>query len=1074
MQDNQGAHNGPNSWGDAQDTVMVIGGGVAGMRAAVDLAEAGLRVALIEIAPALGGRVAQLGYMFPTHDCVLCRGTSDHGYGCTRPAISPAFQDKNLHPNIRLFTLTNVIAVEGQAGDFRVTLRHEPRYVDPDGCVNCDLCAAVCPVVLPSGFEMDLTTRKAAYKLAVRSIPNAYIIDRGPYCDDCGRCVAVCPTQCIDLDEQPYESQVHVGAIIMALGYDLSDAREYEELGFGRYPNVIHSMQYERLASRSGPTEGIVLRPSDGRSPQRIAWLQCVGSRDQKHPYCSSICCMYATKEAMIAKERLPGVHAQVFMMDERAFNKEFNAYYEAARKEHGVEYTRARISYIKEDPTTGDLILHYLGPDGRMVQDRFGLVVLSLGTAPPRSAAALAGELGIELNQYGFCQTDKFSPLETSAPGVYVCGTFLSPKEIAETFLDAVGAAGDVMRLMSEHVGASASSREHPFLSRGDEFPPERDVTDEPTRVGVFVCQCEPSIDGVVDTRELVAFATGLPHVAHVERLAYSCMAPGLDRIREVIEAQRLNRVVIAGCSQRTHESLFQRAVRQAGLNPYLVTMANIREQCAWVHEDQPPLATRKAKELVRMAVNRVSFAHPVGKLSVEPTGRALVIGGGVAGMQAAVSIADAGYDVTLVERAAQLGGKLRQIFYVAEGDNPQRLLRDLVNRVRGHERIQVLTRSELKTHTGRTGDFRSVVVTRAGDVDVETQVHHAVTIVATGADEWRGDVYMLGQDERVVTHLDLEEIIVHRPQEITQLNQVVIIQCVHPPSEVDYCSRICCTNTMKNAIRIKMLNPRCQVFVLYKDMITYGFREQFYTEARRQGVIFLRYDDEHMPEVSILSPSKDSIPSSSKDSIPSPSRDSIPSPSKGGHLQVRAWEQVFGREMLLSPDMLVLSMAVVPSSGTKQLAEILDVPLSAEGFFQEAHLKMRPMDFMEEGIFMAGMAHYPKFIEEAIINAQATAGRAITLLSKEPLYYGGAIAVVDPERCVGCLTCVRTCPFEIPQVRSDLTGVGDIVGAAYIEPALCHGCGTCTAECPARAIQLVAYLDEQLMGEALGAWAA
>jgi len=752
----------------------------------------------------------------------------------------------------------------------------------------------------------------------------------------------------------------------------------------------------------------------------------------------------------MIAKERLPGVHAQVFMMDERAFNKEFNAYYEAARKEHGVEYTRARISYIKEDPVTGDLILHFPGPDGQMVQDRFGLVVLSLGTVPPRSAEALAGELGIDLNEYGFCQTDKFAPLETSAPGVYVCGTFLSPKEIAETFLDAVGAAGDVMRLMSERVGASASSREHPFLSRGDEFPPERDVSDEPARVGVFVCQCEPSIDGVVDTQELVASATGLPHVTHAERLAYSCMAPGLDRIREVVETQGLNRVVIAGCSQRTHEPLFQRAVRQAGLNPYLVTMANIREQCAWVHEDQPSLATRKAKELVRMAVKRVSFAHPVRKLSVEPTGRALVIGGGLAGMQAAVSIADAGFDVTLVERQPQLGGKLRQIFYVAEGDNPQRLLRDLVNRVRGHERIQVLTRSELKSHTGRTGDFRSVVVTRAGDVDVETEVRHAVTIVATGGVEWRGDVYMLGQDERVVTQLDLEEIIVHRPQEITKLKQVVIIQCVHPPSEVDYCSRICCTNTMKNAIRIKMLNPQCQVFVLYKDMITYGFREQFYTEARRQGVIFMRYDDEHMPEVSILSP------------------------SKGGHLQVRAWEQVFGREMLLSPDMLVLSMAVVPSSGTKQLAEILDVPLSAEGFFQEAHLKMRPMDFMEEGIFMAGMAHYPKFIEEAIINAQATAGRAITLLSKEPLYYGGAIAVVDPDKCVGCLTCVRTCPFEIPQVRSDLTGVGDIVGAAYIEPALCHGCGTCTAECPARAIQLVAYLDEQLMGEVLGAWAA
>lgn len=1042
------------AWGNPQDTVMVIGGGVAGMRAAVDLAEAGLQVCLVEATPALGGRVAQLGYMFPTHDCVLCRGTSDHGYGCTRPAISPAFQDKNLHPNIRIFTLTNVIAVDGQAGDFRVTLRHEPRYVDATRCVNCDLCAVVCPVDLPSGFEMDLTTRKAAYKLAVRSLPNAYIIDRGPYCDNCRRCVEVCPTDCIDLDEAAYESQVHVGAIIMALGYSLSDATEYEELGFGRYSNVIHSMQYERLASRSGPTEGIVRRPKDGKIPQRIAWLQCVGSRDQKHPYCSSICCMYATKEAMIAKERLPGVHAQIFMMDERAFNKEFNAYYEASRNKFGVAYTRARISQVREDAETGDLLLHYPGADGQMCEDRFDLVVLSLGTVPPRSAQTLADELGIELNEYGFCQTDKFAPLETSAPGVYVCGTFLSPKEIAETFLDASGAAGDVMRLMSDHLSRNASSREYPFLARGDEFPPERDVSDEPARVGVFVCRCDPSIDGVVDTQQVVDYADSLPGVAYAERFNYSCMEPDLGRIQQAIEVHDLNRVVVAGCSQRSYEPLFQRLVRQAGLNPYLMNMTNIREQCAWVHLDQPALATRKAEELVRMAVNRVSLARPVHKAPIEPTHRALVIGGGVSGMQAALSIADAGYDVTLVERKAQLGGNLRHIFYVAEGQNPQRLLRDLVNRVRGHERIEVFTRSELKSHTGRTGDFRSVIVTQTGDIAVETQVRHAVTIVATGGEEWRGDVYLLGQNERVVTQLDLEEIIVHRPEQITELKQVVMIQCVHPSqtgpgdaaSDVDYCSRICCTNTMKNALRIKMLNPNCQVFVLYKDMITYGFREQYYTEARRKGVIFMRYDDDRMPQVT---------------------------QTPEGRLEVRAWEQVFGKQMALSPDLVVLSMSIVPSSGTRELARILDVPLSVEGFFQEAHLKMRPMDFMEEGIFMAGMAHYPKFIEEAITNAQAAAGRAITLLAQEPLHYGGPIAVVDPEKCVGCLTCVRTCPFEIPKINSEQFGVGHILGAAYIEPTLCQGCGTCTAECPAKAIQLMAYLDEQLLGETTGAWA-
>jgi heterodisulfide reductase subunit A-like polyferredoxin len=420
---------------------------------------------------------------------------------------------------------------------------------------------------------------------------------------------------------------------------------------------------------------------------------------------------------------------------------------------------------------------------------------------------------------------------------------------------------------------------------------------------------------------------------------------------------------------------------------------------------------------------------------------------------MQAALSIADAGYDVTLVERSAQLGGNLRHIYYLAEGDNPQRLLRDLVNRVRGHERIAVLTRSEVKSHTGRTGDFRSVIVSESGSTNggsrsagSETEVRHAVTVVATGGVEWRGDVYMLDHDDRVVTQLDLEEIIVHRPEEVARLKQVVMIQCVHPPSSVEYCSRICCTNTMKNAIRVKMLNPDCQVFVLYKDMITYGFRERYYTEARRRGVIFMRHDEEHLPRVS---------------------------QTADGRLEVRAWEQVFQREMVLSPDLVALSMAIVPSEASEELAKILDVPLSAEGFFQEAHLKMRPMDFMEEGIFMAGMAHYPKFVEESMINAQATAARAITLLSKEPLYYGGPIAEVDQTKCVGCLTCVRTCPFQIPKIQSDVAGVGGIVGTAYIEPALCQGCGTCTAECPAKAIQLIALRDVQLQGELTGAWA-
>jgi heterodisulfide reductase subunit A2 len=1029
-----------------QGAVLVIGGGVGGMRAAADLAEAGLKVFLVEQEATLGGRVAQLGYMFPTHDCVLCRGSTDHGYGCTRPAISPAFMDNNLHPNIEVMTLTEIMTASGQAGDFTITLRHHPRYVAVDKCTNCGLCAIACPVHLPSEFQEALVTRMAIHKAAPRALPNAYYIDKGDYCEGCGRCQEVCPTEAINLNETAWDETVRVSAIILALGYTLSDASALEEYGYGRYPNVIHSMQYERYVSRSGPTEGLLLRPSDNTPPGRIAWLQCIGSRDQAHPYCSSICCMYAAKEAVLAKQRLDNVDTRVFMMDERAFNKEFNAYFHRSKNEFGVNYVRCRISGLKEDPHSNDLILRYPGADGRMQEERFDMVVLSVGVQPPKGAQHLSDMLGFDLNEYGFCATDKFSPLETSQPGIYVCGAFASPKEIAETIIDAAGAAGDVMRLFHDELGKQPSSREFPFLSKGAAFlPPERNISAEPPRVGVFVCDCYPSIGGIVDVEQVVRKAQGFPDVAYAAAVGYGCFPDGMNAIKQAIQEHGLNRVVVAACSHRTHEPLFQRTVREAGLNANLMEMANIREQCAWVHPHEPDKATRKATELVRMAAVRASGLRPVYKMAVEPARRALVIGGGVSGMTAALAIADGGYEVDLVERSDQLGGNLHNIRYVVEGYNPQRLLRDLVNRVRGHDRITIHTRSEVVKHTGFVGNYRALLRGRDGS---ELTTAHGVTIVATGGREARGSRYLMGKHPRVISQLELEEAIAYRLDEVARLKDVVMIQCVKPDNATaDYCSRVCCTSTIKNAMRVKLANPDCRVTVLYKDIITYGFREQYYTEARRRGVIFVRYDDEHEPVVT----------------------------GQNGHIQVTVQEPNLHMPMTLEPDLLVLSMAIQPAQGSGELADLLGVPLSVEGFFQEAHVKMRPMEFMDEGVFVCGMAHYPKFIEESISQALATAGRAMTILSKQPLFMGGTVAVVDQEKCVGCLTCVRTCPFEIPHIDGAALGVGHIVGAAWIDPALCQGCGTCTAECPATAIQLANYTDELMMRSlagALGSW--
>jgi heterodisulfide reductase subunit A len=1025
---------------------MVIGGGIGGMRSALDLADAGLKVYLIEHTPCLGGRVAQLGYMFPQHDCVLCRGTPDHGYGCTRPSISPAYIQHNQHPNIITLTDTHILDIGGQAGNFTVSLRQEPRYIDTARCINCGYCSEVCPVELPNEYQRGLTTRKAAYKVAARAAPDAYLIDQGPYCAECRKCVEVCPTRAIDLNEQPQLMTVEVGAIILALGFQVYDPTELEELGYGRYPNVLHAMQYERLASRSGPTEGIVVRPSDSQPPQSIAWLQCIGSRDQDNPYCSSICCMYATKEAILAKQRLgKEIDCQVFVMDERAFNKEYSTYFAKARDQHGIQYTRCRVSSIQVDPNSQDLILNYAEPNGERKQKRFEMVVLATGLQPPGSARHLAEILDIELDKYGFCQTDKFAPLQTTRPGVFVCGAFTSPKEIVETIIDASGAAAEVMRLLNDRLNTHTYSREWPFLT-ADWLPPERDVSLENPQVSVFSCSCGGTISEDIDVQQLALKTNEHPGVVHSEVLEFACFPEGLQHIRETIANNGSNRVVIAACSNRTHESLFQRALKEEGLNPYFLEVVNLREQCSRVHRWQHELANKKAQELVRIAVGRVSKAQAVHKQKHGCIPAALVIGGGAAGMSAALAIADSGYDVHLVERSEMLGGNLLNLFYVAEGYNPQRLLRDLVNRVRSHQRIMTHTRSEVVRHSGHVGDYRTEIQTDRGDgITDRLVIEHGVIIVATGAKENRN--HELLRYPQVVTQRDLEETFIHHPEEITRLENVVMIQCVRPEGVPDYCSRVCCTNTMKNAIRIKLVNPDCNVTVLYKNIVTYGFREEYYTEARRQGVVFVRYTDKEPPQV-VFDHDYD-------------------------QLNVRVRDLSLDRWLTLPADLIPLSMSVTPSEGAQELANLLRVPISTEGFFQEAQLKLRPMDFMREGIFLAGMAHYPKFIEESISHALATAARSLTLLSQsESLYLGGIVAQVDPEKCVGCLTCTRTCPFGIPQIiqQEGRTGVGDLGGAAYIDPALCQGCGTCTGECPANAIQLSNYTDEQMMLHEIG----
>jgi heterodisulfide reductase subunit A len=896
-------------------------------------------------------------------------------------------------------------------------------------------------VELTSEYQAGLMKRKAAYKPSVRAAPNAYVIEKGPYCEPCRKCEEICPTKAINLDAEDWFEEIEVGAIILTVGYQLYDPTPAAELGYGRYPNVVTGLQYERLASRSGPTEGVVERPSDGKIPERIAWLQCIGSRDREHPYCSSICCMYATKEAVLAKERLPGVHCEVFIMDERAFSKEYTAYFEQSKDLWGVEYTRCRISEIKEDPDNQNLILHFQDESGQLRRKVFDMVVLSVGSVPPPKAVALAEDMQIELNEYGFCKTDKFEPVDTSRPGVFVAGAFATPKEIAETVMDASGAAARCMALLS---GKSGTETTKPS------YPPERDVSGEEPRIGVFACYCHPTIDEVIDVDAVLELTSRQSGVVHTQALDYGCLPGGPEAIRDAIRKHNLNRVVIGACTPRTHLALFHHIVQQEGLNPQLLEFVSLRDNCAWVHGDDPRGATRLAKEEMRVGVARVRHFQPYQKEKWSHERSALVIGGGLAGMTSALSIADEGYDVFLVEKTDRLGGNLRYLHRTAEGPHPQRLLNSLVKRVHSHERIALYYNTEVIGFEGNVGNFRTRL-SYAGDGEPPRcwEIEHGVAVVATGGIEYKGNTFLYGQDPRVVTQLELERRLAEEVDAARKLRQVVMIQCVNPPEQmVPYCSRTCCTNTMKNASLIKQINPDCEVYVLYKDLITYGFREEYYTEARERGVVFLRYEEDNPPQAQV----------------------------EYGEVRVRVKDVILDQQITFKPDLLALSMAIMPAPTNPELARILEVPLSSEGFFMEDNLKLRPMDFTREGIFLAGLAHYPKFIEETIAQALATSARAMTYLSKDQLEVGGTIAIVDQSKCVGCLTCVRVCPFHIPRVDPEALGVGEILGAAYIAPSLCTGCGTCTSECPADAIQLRHYRDDQLVlseEPILGQWA-
>ncbi|GAB4268736.1 MAG: FAD-dependent oxidoreductase [Deferrisomatales bacterium] len=851
-------------------------------------------------------------------------------------------------------------------------------------------------------------------------------------CSECYACAEACQAGAVDHEEEEREETLEVGAVVLAPGYELYDAHLSQEYGLGRFPNVVTAMQFERMLSASGPTHGHVKRPGDGATPKKIAFLQCVGSRDQNHDYCSSVCCMYAAKEAIMAVEHEPGTEVAVFFMDTRSFSKGYDEYYRRAREKYGVRYERCRVSRLLEDPDSGDLVVRYVR-DRAIREERFDLVVLAVGMEISEGVKALGERLGIELDDYGFCHTALFSPLEASRRGIFVAGPFREPKDIPETVVEASGAAARAETLLAPARGT---------LTRRPEYPPERDVAAEEPRIGVFVCHCGSNIGGFLDVPAVAEYARTLPGVVHAESNLYTCSQDAVAHITETVKELGLNRAVVASCTPRTHEPLFQDAVRAAGLNPALFEMANIRNQCSWVHSRDWKGATEKAMDLVRAAVARAGRLAPIHSVEFPVQKAALVLGGGAAGMSAALELADQGYPVHLVEKTDALGGNLRRVRFLEYGQSPAGFLDELVRRTTTHPKIDLYLGTELRETGGFRGNFTSVLERAGGET---VRVEHGVTVVATGAREYRGPEFGLGSHPDVVTALDFEEFLYHKAagdgedQEARHTarplpDRVTMILCVGPAQE--FCARTCCTTAIKDALLLKELHPRAEITVLYKDVRTYGFKERLYTEARRRGVRFRRYEEGELPRVSV----------------------------EWNSVRVDYRDAGSGQEVTLRPQLLVLAEPMVPHEDMGELATRLKVPLDADGFFLEAHVKLRPVDFQSDGLYLAGIAHYPKLLSESIAQAQAAAARAATVLAKDRIQSEGVVAQVDQAKCVGCLTCVRVCPYEVPKMQADAVGVGGIAGAAVIEPATCHGCGVCAGECPAKAIQLAHYTDPQV----------
>jgi len=1014
-----------------QGSVVVIGGGVAGIQTSLDLTELGFKVYLVERTPSIGGRMAQLDKTFPTNDCSLC-------------ILAPKMVEVFRNPNIELMTYHEVKKIEGESGDFKVTVLKKPRYIDETKCKGCGDCAAKCPKIeAPNIFNMNLGKRRSVYIPFPQAVPPIYLIDpemclkltKGV----CGVCEKVCTAEAIDYEQQPQDIELNVGAIVVATGFDMPAEELSSRWGY-HYENVVSALEYERILCASGPFGGHVLRPSDEEEPEVIAFIQCAGSRDlhENVPYCSSVCCMYTAKEAIITKEHSENSKCFVFRHDIRAYGKNFYEFTQRAQDEYGVKYFQTKISTIEEDPQTKDLIIPYEDlKTGEFKDFRANLIVLATPLVPSKGTKELAEILSVELDHYDFYKEKSyFNKSLSSRDGIFLCGFAQGPMDIPETVADASGVASQVATLLN-------SVKFTEIKEKVFEIPEKKvEITDEP-RIGVLICHCGINIGKYVDVPEVREYIKTLPNVVHCEDNLYSCSSDSQERIKELIAEHDLNKFIVASCTPRTHEALFQETCQEAGMNKYLFEMVNIRDQCSWVHMTEKVAATEKSKDLLRMAVAKARLIKPQSEEKIQVTPTALIIGGGISGMTAALEIANQGFKAYVIEKEDKLGGNLNNlnILYPVQ-ENASIFLKEITEKVQNHKNIDILLKSKIKSIIGYVGNYE-VSISNSGKDPEELKI--GTIIVATGAQELKPKGLFEYEDKNkdVITQLELEQKLQNTDKTwLDNVKRVTFILCANARQKegITYCSNVCCGTSIKNINILKELKSDLEIVVLYRDLQMAKKEFEEYYRNRRKDAMFLRYDLDNLPEVK---------------------------KNNQGKYGIKVFDTNLQDEIVYDTDLIVLATPMIPADNLDELAKMLKVPLDRTGFFLEAHVKLRPLDFATDGIFLCGCAQWPKNIQDSISQANGAAGRASRFLSAKEITTSGLVAEVNPDKCIGCGKCEEVCPYkaiELIESTKEFEDVSIILKKSSINSALCKGCGTCAATCPVGAIMVKHYDFDQI----------